>query len=199
VHTNDAASAPARLYEMGAPPYLVAGALIGVLAQRLARRLCVHCRAQHTARADELIALGLAPRELRVFAAVGCSRCDGTGYRGRTGVFELLVVSPRMRERILKRASADSLAEIARADGMVSLASDAWAKVRSGATTLREVAPLLVQGSVDNTVCSACATPVRSAFDACPGCGARLRARCGCGSRVAPGWKHCPRCAAAVE
>jgi type IV pilus assembly protein PilB len=196
LHTNDAASAPARLYEMGAPPYLVAGGLIGVLAQRLARKLCVHCRAQHTARSAEVAALGLPPRELRVFAAVGCSRCDGTGYRGRTGIFELLVVSPLMRQRILRRAPADALAETARAEGTVPMANDAWAKVFAGVTTLREVAPLLVQGSLDATVCPSCAAPTRAAFDACPACGSRLRRRCHCGRRVDAEWKFCPACAA---
>ncbi|CAN5886881.1 GspE/PulE family protein [soil metagenome] len=198
LHTNDAASAPARLYEMGAPPYLVAGGLIGVLAQRLARKLCVHCRAQHTARTEELNRLGLPLREVRVFAAVGCDRCDGTGFRGRVGVYELVVVTPRMRERILRRAPADALAEIARAEGTVPLAADAWAKVHAGLTTLDEVAPLLVQGALDLTACPACAAPIRNAFNACPTCGLRLRRRCGCGAKLADRWTHCAACGAAV-
>jgi type IV pilus assembly protein PilB len=196
LHTNDAASAPARLYEMGAPPYLVAGGLIGVLAQRLARRLCVHCRAQHTARHDELEALGLPNREVRAFAPVGCDRCEGTGYRGRVGIFELLVVTPRLRERIVRRAPADAIAELARSEGTLPLAEDAWAKVRAGLTTIAEVAPLLVQGALDLSGCPACDAPVRAAFAHCPGCGARLRARCRCGTRLADGWRHCPGCGA---
>jgi type IV pilus assembly protein PilB len=194
LHTNDAASAPARLWEMGAPPYLVAGGLIGVLAQRLARRLCVYCRAQHTARAPELERLGLPPRELRVFAPVGCDRCDGTGYRGRTGIYELLVVTPRLRERILRRAPADALAEVARGEGMVSMANDAWAKVLSGVTTLQEVAPLLVQGALDAATCPGCNAEVRSSFSACPCCGHALKRRCGCGAKLDEGWSHCVRC-----
>jgi type IV pilus assembly protein PilB len=194
LHTNDAASAPARLYEMGAPPYLVAGGLIGVLAQRLARKLCVHCRAQHTARAPELEALGLPPREVRAFAPVGCSRCEGTGFRGRVGIYELLVVTQRMRERIVRRAPADAIGELARAEGAVPLAQDAWAKVRAGLTTIGEVAPLLVQGALDEAVCPSCAAPVRSSFGHCTGCGTALRRRCGCGARLADEWKHCPRC-----
>jgi type IV pilus assembly protein PilB len=199
LHTNDAASAPARLWEMGAPPYLVAGGLVGVLAQRLARRLCVHCRAQHTATRDELERLGLPPRELRVFAAVGCDRCDGTGFRGRIGVYELLVVTPRMRERILRRAPADTLAEIARAEGTSPLAADAWAKVRAGLTTLPEVAPLLVQGALDHAVCARCETTVRASFNACPSCGHELRPRCGCGAKLSAEWSWCVRCGAPVQ
>jgi type IV pilus assembly protein PilB len=197
LHTNDAASAPARLWEMGAAPYLVAGGLIGVLAQRLARRLCVHCRAQHTARTDELAQLGLPPRELRVFAAIGCDRCDGTGFRGRIGIYELVVVTPRMRERILRRAPADALAELARTEGTIPMAQDAWAKVYAGLTTLEEVAPLLVQGALDLATCAQCAAPVRSSFNACPSCGIRLRRRCACGARLADGWTYCAQCGAA--
>jgi type IV pilus assembly protein PilB len=194
LHTNDAASAPARLYDMGAPPYLVAAGLIGVLAQRLARKLCVHCRVQQTARADELAALGLPRREVRAFAPVGCSRCDGTGFRGRVGIFELMLVTPRLRERIVRRAPADALGEVARMQGTVPLAEDAWAKVRAGVTTIREVAPLLVQGALDATLCRACGAPVRAAFSACTSCGFVLRRRCTCGARMDDGWKYCARC-----
>jgi type IV pilus assembly protein PilB len=196
LHTNDAASAPARLYEMGAPPYLVAGGLIGVLAQRLARKLCVHCRAQHTARADELAALGLPRRDVRAFAPVGCDRCDGTGFRGRVGVFELIVVTPGLRERIVRRAPADAIGELARAEGTIPMAEDAWAKVRAGVTTIREVAPLLVQGALDVTLCHVCAAPVRAAFNACTACGAALRKRCACGARLDDAWRYCGRCGA---
>lgn len=199
LHTNDAASAPARLYEMGAPPYLVAGGLIGVLAQRLARKLCVHCRAQHTARPAELAALGLPPREVRAFAPVGCERCEGTGFRGRVGIFELLVVTPRMRERIVRRAPADAIAELARGEGTIPMAEDAWAKVRAGLTTIAEVAPLLVQGALDVAVCPACAGIVRSAAAHCTACGHALRRRCGCGARLAEGWTHCARCGSAAR
>jgi type IV pilus assembly protein PilB len=198
LHTNDAASAPARLYEMGAPPYLVAGGLIGVLAQRLARRLCVHCRAQRTVRAPELAAYGLPQREVRAFAPVGCSRCEHTGFRGRVGIFELMLVTPRMRERIVRRAPADVIAETARTDGTVPLADDAWAKVRAGLTTIAEVAPLLVQGALDITTCAACTAPVRPAYAHCPACGTRLRRRCTCGARLTDGWAFCTACGRAL-
>ncbi|HSJ08428.1 MAG TPA: ATPase, T2SS/T4P/T4SS family [Longimicrobiales bacterium] len=198
LHTNDAASAPARLYEMGAPAYLVAGGLIGVLAQRLARRLCVHCRAQRTARPEEMAALGLPAQEARVFAAVGCARCDGTGFRGRVGIFELLEVTPRVRDRIVRRAPPDALLEVARAEGLTSLGRDAWAKVSAGLTTVEEVAPLLALGALDAAACPACAAPVRGAWSACPACGHTLRRRCRCGVRLDESWQFCPACAASV-
>jgi type IV pilus assembly protein PilB len=199
LHTNDASSAPARLYEMGAPAYLVAGGLIGVLAQRLARRLCVHCRAQRLARSAELSALGLPARDTQVFAAVGCRRCDGTGYRGRVGIYELLVVSHRIRDRIIRRAPADAVSAAARAEGLIPLGHDAWEKVRAGVTTLSEVAPLFALGALDTALCPECAAPTRSSFNACPACGNRLRRRCGCGARLDDDWSWCPACAAAAD
>jgi type IV pilus assembly protein PilB len=199
LHTNDAVSAPTRLYEMGAPPYLVAGGLIGVLAQRLARRLCVYCRAQRMVRGAQLAALGLPARDVQLFAPVGCNRCDGTGYRGRVGVFELLVVTARIRERIVRRAPVDAIMETARAEGLVPLGVDAWAKVRSGLTTLEEVAPLVALGAADGVTCPACAAPARAAFNACTACGTSLRRRCTCGTRLDVSWKYCPSCTCAVS
>lgn len=143
LHTNDAPSAPARLIEMGAPPYLVAATLVGVVAQRLARRLCPHCRVDVELEAAELQDLGLAATECTAHVPRGCGRCDGIGYRGRVGVYELMPVTPEIRERILKRASGDALREAARAAGVRSLGEDAWRKLRAGWTSLDEVRPLL--------------------------------------------------------
>lgn len=195
LHTNDAASAPTRLHEMGAPSYLVAGGLIGVLAQRLARKLCVHCRAQRTARAHDLVPLGLPRRDVQVFAPVGCTRCDGIGYRGRVGIYELLVVSPRMRDRIVKRAPADALTELARGEGFTSMGQDAWLKVQAGLTSIEEVAPLLALAGLEGALCRACGASARASFNACTACGTWLRVRCACGARLDPHWAYCPVCA----
>jgi type II secretory ATPase GspE/PulE/Tfp pilus assembly ATPase PilB-like protein len=195
LHTNDAASAPARLYEMGAPPYLVAGGLVGVLAQRLARRLCGHCRAQRVMRAAQLAAFGVAARDTQVFVPVGCERCDGTGYRGRIGIFELLSVSPALRQKILRRAAPDALRAHAQTEGLVLMGADAWVKVQAGLTTLAEVAPLLLTAADAVAVCPSCNTVARAPFLACTHCGARLRARCRCGRNLERDWHFCPACA----
>jgi type IV pilus assembly protein PilB len=198
LHTNDAASAPARLYEMGAPPYLVAGGLIGVLAQRLARRLCGHCRAQRIMRAAQLAAFGVPARDTQLFVPVGCDRCDGTGYRGRIGIFELLTVSQSIRQRILRRASPDSLRAHAQSEGLVLMGADAWTKVRAGLTTLAEVAPLLITAADAGAVCPHCGSITRAPFAACVHCGARLRDRCRCGRTLERDWRFCPACAERV-
>ncbi|HEX7120116.1 MAG TPA: ATPase, T2SS/T4P/T4SS family [Longimicrobiales bacterium] len=198
LHTNDAPGAVARLVEMGTPRYLVAGALIGVLAQRLARRLCVHCREPREATADELRRLGLPARAIIVHDARGCNRCDGTGYHGRVGIFELLAVDARIRRLVLRRAPADAIRDAARANGMMPLGVDAWAKVRAGLTSLDEVRPLLSLLADEAPACPECGASVRHAFLACTACGHTLRARCACGTPLEDGWRHCPACAAAV-
>ena len=132
LHTNDAASAATRLCEMKAAPYLVAAALIGVVAQRLARRLCEHCRLRVDSAAGSR------------FVARGCTHCSGTGFHGRVGVYEVLIADDAVRERILKRAPAYAVREAATRAGMRTLAQDAARLVAEGITTTEEVAPLLL-------------------------------------------------------
>jgi len=144
LHTNDAASAPTRLIEMGAPPYLVCGALIGVLAQRLARKLCPHCKRAGTATPDQLLELGVTAQSAAITEPAGCPGCDHAGYRGRVGVFELITVDPRVREMISRRAPAEAIASTARQAGTTMLADDAWQKVLAGTTSLDEVRPILL-------------------------------------------------------
>ncbi|MEN8375584.1 MAG: ATPase, T2SS/T4P/T4SS family [Gemmatimonadota bacterium] len=144
LHTNDAPSAVSRLVEMGTAPYLVAGGLAGVLAQRLVRRLCRGCRKPRTASADELAELGLPARATDVLDAVGCDACDGRGYRGRTGIFDLVAVDAAVRDAILNREGPDGVRRCARRAGAAGLASHAWQRVREGDTSLAEVAPFLV-------------------------------------------------------
>jgi type II secretory ATPase GspE/PulE/Tfp pilus assembly ATPase PilB-like protein len=134
LHTNDAASAATRLIEMGAPPYLICGALIGVLAQRLARRLCPHCKTPASAN-------GAA-----VYAAGRCSNCEGAGYSGRTGIFELMPLDARIRELVMKRAPAEAIRTASKNAGNTLLADDAWARVLGGETSAQEVEPLLLLG-----------------------------------------------------
>ena len=119
LHTNDAASAIPRLLDMGAPPYMIAGSLIGVVAQRLLRRVCPSCLAK------------------------GCGECTGAGFRGRTGVYEVLTVDSEIRALISKRGSAASIREQARKAGMKTLGEDAALNVAAGITTELEAAPLL--------------------------------------------------------
>ena len=138
LHTNDAASAVTRLLDLGVEPYLVASSVIGVLAQRLLRRVCRECARERPATAAERAALpGRAPEA--VTEGRGCEACRGTGYRGRVGVFELLVVDEAVRREVGRRGTAGEIAAAARAAGMATLQDDALAQARRGVTTVAEV------------------------------------------------------------
>ena len=128
-----------RLVDMGVEPFLLASSLIGVGAQRLVRRLCMECRKPFTAKAAQLKALGFAPRKGTFFTAQGCPACNHSGYRGRTGIYELLTVDDSLRRLIHDRSSEQVLREHAVAQGMRSLRDDGMRWAAEGAISLEEV------------------------------------------------------------
>src|SRR5262245_21820804 len=141
LHTNDAAGAVSRLLEMGVEDYLLASSLLGVLAQRLVRRICKVCK--QVVQADnsalkELVG-GNGGGTVQVYEGKGCEECANTGYRGRQGIYELLLVSDQVRQLILKRSSSDIIRDAAVKLGMRTLREDGWRTVRDGATTVSEV------------------------------------------------------------
>jgi general secretion pathway protein E len=143
LHTNDAAGAISRLLEMNVQDYLLSSSLLGVLAQRLVRRLCPNCRKEVPFAGAEGITEELQVRagdDLRaVWEAVGCNACSGTGYLGRVGIFELLPVTSEICKVIVQRADAGAIRSLAVQQGMRLLREDGWDKVRQGVTTLAEV------------------------------------------------------------
>ncbi|MEX2196430.1 MAG: ATPase, T2SS/T4P/T4SS family [Thermoleophilaceae bacterium] len=141
LHTNDAPSAITRLTEMGIEPFLTASAVDCVVAQRLARMLCRHCRRETTLGPDALAAAGHEVEEpIQAFEPAGCGRCGGSGYRGRTGLFEVMSVSEEIRSLAIKRESADVIRTVAVEQGMRLLRDDGLEKVRHGVTSIAEVA-----------------------------------------------------------
>jgi type II secretory ATPase GspE/PulE/Tfp pilus assembly ATPase PilB-like protein len=140
LHTNDAPGAVTRLQDMGAEAYLVASVLNGVLAQRLVRRICAACRAPYHPDAGDLLALGVTDATgVELSRGKGCDDCRGTGYRGRTGVYELFVISEETRGLILAKKPTGVIRRHAIEHGMVSLRDDGWAKARAGITTVEEI------------------------------------------------------------
>jgi general secretion pathway protein E len=139
LHTNDAVSAVTRLVDMGVEPFLLASSLIGVGAQRLVRRLCMECRKPFAADAAQLLALGLTPTDGTLYSAQGCPACNGSGYRGRTGIYELLTVDDDLRRLIHDRASEQRLREYAVSRGMRSLRDDGMRWAAQGLISLEEV------------------------------------------------------------
>ena len=139
LHTNDAASAPTRLIDMGIEPYLVSSTLIGAMAQRLVRKICPHCKTAHPPSAASCPAdLVLAPGEI-LYQGAGCASCRQIGYRGRSGLYELMVVNDAISEKIMERSPVSQLIRVAKANGMRLLREDGWLKVRRGLTTPDEV------------------------------------------------------------
>jgi general secretion pathway protein E len=140
LHTNDAASAVTRLLDLGIEPYLVASSVVGVMAQRLVRRICEQCAAPFTPDEAELAWLGVSAEAARgMRKGRGCAACRGTGYRGRVGTFELLTMDERVRKLIQARATAAEIKDAGVAAGMRTLRDDGVAKVLAGVTTTSEV------------------------------------------------------------
>src|SRR5207247_618275 len=137
LHTRDAPSGIGRLIDMGIEPFLVSSAIDCVLAQRLVRMLCKHCKRPQRVPESVLAEHGLEGAE--PFEAVGCPRCAGSGYRGRIGVYEVLTVSEQIRALILERASVDVMVSVAVSEGMRRLREDGLEKVREGLTSIAEI------------------------------------------------------------
>ncbi len=169
IHTTDAPGAVTRLLNMGVPPYLVAGGLAGVIAQRLVRRACPRCRGR------------------------GCEAC-GDGHRGRTGVFQVLVITDAVRDEVTHGATTAGLRRLAREGGMGTLAEDARRAVAEGLTSPHEISRVLHADPRGSFPCEACGQEVPAGALACPACG-RVRIKvCACGHPLERGWRFCPWC-----
>ncbi len=140
LHTNSAASTITRLADMGIEPYLIADSTIGVIAQRLVRRLCPECKKKKKADAEELELLLLAPdADVTIYEPCGCSRCDGTGFKGRIGVYEIMEVSQPLKNIISKNGSAEDIKSKALEEGMNTLRMSATKYVMEGITSVQEM------------------------------------------------------------
>ena len=139
LHTNDAASAPMRLIDMGVEPFLISSTMIGSMAQRLVRRICPKCKTDYEPdRAHLPRDLELAPGD-KLWRGTGCPNCRNTGYRGRSGLYELMVMSDAISEKIIERAPSYQIVAVAKQGGLRLLREDGWDKVRRGLTTPDEV------------------------------------------------------------
>ena len=140
LHTNSAASTIIRLADMGIEPYLIADSTIGVIAQRLVRRLCPECKRQKKADAEELELLQLAPdADVTIYEPCGCPRCDGAGFRGRIGVYEIMEVTQSLKSIISKNGSAEDIKKKALEEGMSTLRMSATRYVLEGITSVQEM------------------------------------------------------------
>lgn len=148
LHTNDAPSAPNRLIDMEVEPFLISSSIIGILAQRLVRQICPHCKESYSSTREALIRLGLpipedvgieTNGEITLFRGKGCDHCKQGGYRGRTGVHELMVLNDPIRDKILEKAPSHTLRHLAMQNGMKTIQMDAVQKILMGVTSVDEV------------------------------------------------------------
>ncbi|MBT9584043.1 Flp pilus assembly complex ATPase component TadA [bacterium] len=197
LHTNDALSTLGRLVLMGVAPYLLASSLLCVIAQRLVRRLCPHCckPASVSEGAVRLLALaGLSP-DCEYREPVGCDQCRYVGYKGRLGLFEMVLVTDRLREMLLAGNSEAELEVVARQEGMRSLLEDGLAKCSQGHTSLEEVLRVITVRQVGGRVCGSCSASVPGDLSVCVYCGQDMDRVCpGCRRPVQATWLFCPGC-----
>jgi general secretion pathway protein E len=139
LHTNDAPSALTRLADMGIEPYLLASSVLGVIAQRLVRRICPDCKISYAPSVEELRELKLTASDGQICKGKGCEKCFHSGYKGRVGLYELMLLTPQIKRQVLQSQDAEELRRVACADGMTPLFSQGVELVRKGITTSSEV------------------------------------------------------------
>ena len=198
IHTNSSAATITRLRNLGVPSYLIASTLIGIVAQRLVRVICPKCRVREEPSERDLARIGLAKAkkgEIAFFRGEGCPACGGTGYRGRTGIFEILPFHQQVRDLVMANGSENDIRQLAVAKGMTTLGQAALDKVKAGVTTLSELYRVVETEEEFGAGCPHCGTSLGADFVICPGCGHSLVSNCpSCRKMVSPHWKFCPYC-----
>jgi len=194
IHTNSSAATITRLRDLGVPSYLIASTIVGIVAQRLVRKICVKCRTKTAPTDQDVLRLGISA-EVPVYRGAGCPECGGTGYRGRTGIYEILAMTQPIRDLISINATESEIRQAAISRGMMTLGHAALEKVTSGITTTDEVYRVVETDTDFASACPQCAQPMESDFVMCPACGYSASAACpGCHRMISHEWKFCPYC-----
>ncbi|QWV97696.1 Flp pilus assembly complex ATPase component TadA [Geomonas nitrogeniifigens] len=202
LHTNSAVASITRLVDMGIKPYIIASALEGLFAQRLVRRICPDCSIEVPVDQEIAELLRVPPGLLgeTVHRGKGCERCNKTGYRGRTGIFELFTMNEDFRHFISTSYRESELFEMARGSGMRTLMEDGLEKVKLGMTTLEELLRVMGPQLLYQRSCECCQRTVDAKFLFCPFCGSMRRNFCkSCKVPLEPQWLNCPHCGTPKE
>lgn len=194
LHTTSTVATVARLIDLGVNPFIIASGIEGIVAQRLVRRLCPHCKEEEEPDPEIMNLLG-NPEVSHSFASRGCPECNHSGFTGRVGIFEVLVPSQEMRDLIAENFSESELNRLARASGMKTLLESGIEKVNNGLTSLSEVFRVLGPQELINFYCPGCQTQLQDWMAFCPSCGTRAKMICpGCKTPIEYGWDFCVRC-----
>jgi type II secretory ATPase GspE/PulE/Tfp pilus assembly ATPase PilB-like protein len=175
LHTNDSVSAIVRLLDLGIPSFLISSSVTGILAQRLVRKLCA-CHSTQPATPEfhaRLSQYGVTKVPARMAVPVGCDRCDQTGYKGRIGIYELLLIDNTVRSLIRSSGTVEQIRDTSRANGMRTMQEDAADKLSQGLTTVEEILRVVPVDNVSRDACSECNKPILPTFKYCPYCGTK--------------------------
>lgn len=197
LHTNDTISSIVRLRDIGVPSYLIASSLNGIIAQRLARKICADCKEPYVPSPSELKNLGLTYKKgYSFFHGQGCQKCNTTGYKGRVGIFEIMVTDGSIKELIRTDATEGVLRKEAMAKGMKLLRDDGIDKALAGLTTIEELIRILyVDETEDTNECPNCSEKLQENITVCPKCGHKLKDVCpSCKKDIDPAWVFCSSC-----
>jgi len=199
IHTNNTVATITRLRDLGVPSYLIASTIIGIIAQRLVRVICPFCKEEYRPHEDSLRGLALTPQQVRNHTFVrgkGCGKCGETGYKGRAGIYEMMVLSQKIKEAIAAEASEGQLRQLAVAEGMKTLSQAGVERLMEGTTTVDEVLRAIQTDEDFGSLCPVCSAILGAGFIACPVCGKKLIETCpACSKTLDAGWKYCPYCA----
>jgi len=200
LHTNTALGTVYRLMDLGVEPFLVSSCLNLIVAQRLVRTICPHCRENYTPAEKNLERLGWEDKGHTFVRGKGCGECGRTGYSGRIGLFEALPMTPEVQDAIGQKATDSFMQKVAKAAGMRLLVEDAKEKIKAGLTTVEEVLRMVHLRDIVPVPCPTCKAMVQPNFATCPYCLTALRQVCGgCGAEMKKDWKICPFCHNSAE
>ncbi|MEJ2642456.1 MAG: ATPase, T2SS/T4P/T4SS family [Desulfosarcinaceae bacterium] len=195
LHTNSSIAAITRLRDMGLEPYVISDALVGVIAQRLVRKICTHCREPIRPDAETLDALKIGRSAFKAFRGKGCDRCNRSGYKGRIGIYEIFQVDGELKRMIHQDATEPELLHAARLTGMTTMLDDARHKIDTGVTTCEEVLRVFGPQNTGQITCGFCGGYMELRHHFCPYCGKELIKRCKqCDQLLTQDWRYCPSC-----
>jgi len=195
LHTNSSLATIARLLDLGVDPFLITSSVNMIVAQRLARRICARCKETYTPSRGLLEKLRVEKPEMIFYRGRGCATCGGTGYAGRIGIYEILRLTPSIKELINRKASEAELRKAAGLSGTRFLLEDAMEKVQQGITTLEEVLRVIQLQEEEIVRCPKCNSFINLDFSTCPYCMFALKNLCAsCGQELKLEWKLCPYC-----